>query len=66
MNGHAFKEEDIRKTKDQPVLRRLLYLTGPYRPYLIAALLSALISVTLQLLAPVLIGRAIDYVLGAG
>ena len=66
MNGHAFKEEDIRKTKDQPVLRRLLYLTGPYRPYLIAALLSALISVTLQLLAPVLIGRAIDYVIGPG
>lgn len=66
MAGYTFKEEDIRKTKDQPVLRRLLYLTGPYRPYLIAALLSALISVTLQLLAPVLIGRAIDYIIGPG
>jgi ATP-binding cassette subfamily B multidrug efflux pump len=43
---------------------RLLSFTKPYRFYLIGALISALISVALSLLAPVLIGDAIDYIIG--
>ena len=48
------------------VLKRLLYYTKPYIGYLIFALFCAVVSVTLTLLAPVLIGNAIDYIIGKG
>lgn len=62
----AGKMEELQNTAGQPVLKRLLYLTKPYRIFLVLAVISALISVTFQLLAPVLTGRAIDYVIGPG
>lgn len=46
------------------VIRRLLELTKPYRRFLWLALLCAVISVAMNLLNPVLVGNAIDYILG--
>ncbi len=48
------------------VLRRLLTYIKPYGGYLIAALVFAVLNVTLTLLAPVLIGQGIDRILGPG
>ena len=48
------------------VLKRLLYFIKPYIKYLIFTLICAIISVSLTLLAPVLIGNAIDYIVGKG
>ena len=39
---------------------------SPYRSYLILALVSAIVSVTLSLMTPILIGKAIDYIIGPG
>lgn len=47
-------------------IRRLLAYGRPYWVYLILSLLCGVISVTLSLLTPVLIGNAIDYILGPG
>jgi ATP-binding cassette subfamily B protein len=48
------------------ILKRLFSYAKPYRRFLIAALISSLISVTLSLLIPIFIGRAIDYIIGPG
>lgn len=48
------------------VLRRLLRYVRPYSAYLLGALVSAVISIALTLYGPILIGRAIDRVLGPG
>ncbi|MDS0526449.1 ABC transporter ATP-binding protein/permease [Clostridium sp. SHJSY1] len=48
------------------VLKRLLSYIRPYMKYLIIALLSAIISVFVTLLSPILIGKAIDYMIGLG
>lgn len=48
------------------ILGRLLTYMKPYRTYLILALVCAIISVVLSLFTPILIGRAIDYVIGPG
>lgn len=48
------------------LLKRLLTYTRPYRVSLIFAFICALISVTLSLLTPVLIGRTVDYIIEAG
>lgn len=47
-------------------LKRVLKYAKPYIGSLILALISAVISVALSLLAPILIGKAIDYIIGAG
>ncbi len=47
-------------------LKRLLSFTKPYRGYLAGALFSAVASVSLTLLAPVISGNAIDYIIGPG
>ena len=47
-------------------LKRLISFTKPYRGYLVGALLSAVASVSLTLLAPVISGNAIDYIIGPG
>lgn len=47
-------------------LKRLISFTKPYRGYLIGALFSAVASVSLTLLAPVISGNAIDYIIGPG
>lgn len=60
----------MKKTKQKlnygPIIRRLLTYTRPHTPFLIIAVLSAAISVTLTLLAPVLIGKGIDKMVGPG
>ncbi|MDF2941367.1 MAG: hypothetical protein K0S01_225 [Herbinix sp.] len=52
--------------KKTSVLKRLLTYTKPYRVSMIVALLCAILSVTLSLLTPILIGRAVDYILEPG
>jgi len=54
------------KDKKTQVLKRLLTYTKPYRISMILALLCAIISVTLSLLTPILIGRVVDYILEPG
>lgn len=54
------------KKFDKNVLRRLLRYTKPYSLFLILAMLSALISVALSLLIPVLIGDAVDCIVQPG
>lgn len=46
------------------VLKRLLRYAKPHAAFLILALISAIISVSLTLYGPILVGRAIDYVIG--
>ena len=48
------------------VLKRLLTYTKRYRLSMIFALLCAIVSVTLSLLTPILIGNAIDYIIEPG
>lgn len=43
---------------------RLLSYTKPYKIYLFFAILSAIISISLALYAPILVGNAIDLILG--
>ena len=52
--------------KSTVVLKRILSYTKPYLGYLIGALISALANVALTLLAPVLVGDSIDYIVGQG
>lgn len=47
-------------------LARILRFAKPYRWYLLAALVSAVLSVSLTLYAPVLIGRGIDQIIAPG
>ena len=46
------------------LLKRLLIYIKPYKFYLIISLLSALLSVIITLLNPILIGKAIDCIIG--
>lgn len=48
------------------VLKRILRYTRPYLGYLILALLSAVVSVSLSLYVPILTGGGIDHIIGAG
>ena len=47
-------------------LARVLRFAKPYRWYLLSALVSAVLSVSLTLYAPVLIGRGIDQIIAPG
>lgn len=51
-------------TNSFAVLKRLLGFTKPYTFYLISTLVSAVVSACATLYAPVLIGRAVDYIIG--
>lgn len=57
------REKSNQTNKDTTLFRLLAYIK-PYKFYLIFATLSAIISVTFTLLAPVLIGEAIDSIIG--
>lgn len=46
------------------ILRRLLSYTMPYKKYLFHAIFSAVISISLTLYSPILIGKAIDLIIG--
>ena len=50
--------------KKNSILLRLLSYTKPYKIYLFFAILSAIISISLTLYAPILVGNAIDLILG--
>lgn len=52
----------MEKGNNTAVLKRLLAYTRPYRAYMLMALLAAIVSVTLSLLTPILIGQAVDYI----
>lgn len=48
------------------ILKRLFSYAKPYRGFLIIALISSFVSVTLSLLIPIFIGKAVDYIVGPG
>ena len=56
----------MKNKKNSSVFPRLLAYTKPYRVSIILALVCAVISVTLSLMTPILIGRAVDFVVEPG
>lgn len=48
------------------VVKRILIYTAKYKRYLVGAFVFAVLSVCLTLLGPVLVGYAIDYIIGKG
>lgn len=48
------------------VLNRLMRYTKPYTGFLLGALFSAILNISLTLYGPILIGRAIDHIIGVG
>ena len=52
--------------KTLKTVRRVLSFAKPYRAYLLGALLCAVATVCLTLLGPVLVGRAIDFIIAQG
>ena len=50
--------------KNKSTLKRLLSYTRPYRVSMIFSLIFAIFSVTLSLITPILIGRAVDHIVG--
>lgn len=52
--------------KKQSILLRLMAFTKKYSLYWTGALLCAVLSVSLTLLAPVIIGQGVDLIVGAG
>ncbi len=51
---------------NKTVIKRLLGFLSPYKGYLLLALLSAVVSVAMSLWSPVLIGNAVDLIVGPG
>lgn len=51
---------------NKTVLKRLLRYLKPYRGFLVFAVVSAVVNVAMTLWAPVLIGRAVDLIIGQG
>ena len=49
---------------NKSVLKRLLRYAKPHAGFLLLALVRAIINVSLTLYGPILVGRAIDYVIG--
>lgn len=49
-----------------PVLKRILTYTRPHLTFLVLAFISSVLHVACALLAPVIIGKAIDYIIGPG
>lgn len=56
--------EDINRT--DPILGRLLKFTKPYLGYFVCSLISAVVSVSFTLYAPILIGNAVDLIVAPG
>ena len=52
--------------KRSQILKRILQFAKPHLKYLIASILFALLSVSLTLYTPVLIGKGIDLILEPG
>lgn len=56
--------EDINRS--DPILGRLLKFTKPYLGYFVCSLISAVVSVSFTLYAPILIGNAVDLIIAPG
>lgn len=56
----------MNKRKHTSVFKRLLEYTRPYRISMIIALVCAMVSVALSLMTPILIGKAVDHIIGKG
>lgn len=56
----------MKQQKFTPVVRRIFAYAKPYLAHLIGALTACIFGVALSLLAPILVGRAIDYLIGPG
>ncbi|MBR4726408.1 MAG: ABC transporter ATP-binding protein, partial [Clostridia bacterium] len=56
----------MRNEKKTPTLRRILHLVGAYRLQILCSLMLAALAVAATLYIPILAGRAIDTVIGAG
>ena len=54
------------KKNSLAVIKRILAYTRPYTGYLLLALFSTVIQVTMVLRAPILIGEGIDFIVGKG
>ena len=52
--------------KNSDVFKRLMRFVKPYAGYLLVALVCAVVYVVMSLLCPVLIGRAVDQIIGPG
>ena len=52
--------------KNKAPVKKVWQAVRPYLPLLLLAVLFALVSVSLTLLIPVLVGRAIDHIIGQG
>ena len=52
--------------KHRSILRRLLHYLKPYRPAVVLSVLLAIVTVVLTLYIPILIGEAVDGIVGAG
>lgn len=66
-NGKESTNKNTNKninSNNTSTLKRLLTYTKPYRISMIIALICAVISVTLSLFTPILIGSAVDLILG--
>ena len=50
--------------KNKSTLKRLMAFCRPYRIYLVGALLFSTINIIFTLLTPILIGKAIDQMIG--
>lgn len=51
---------------EKKIIRRILTYIKPYKMYLGLAVLSAIVSTTLTLIAPIIVGRGIDLLIGKG
>lgn len=60
------KHKTANNPKTKSVLLRVLKVAKPYLGWLVLALLFSILQITATLLAPVIIGNAIDYMVGAG
>lgn len=59
-------KQSKRSTASSGTLKRVLKTLAPYRPLIALSILSAAATVALSLYLPVLVGRAIDCILGPG
>lgn len=55
------QNKDIKNT-----ISKLMKVLGPYIPFMILSLIASLITVIMQLYAPIVSGQAIDYIIGKG
>lgn len=46
------------------ILKRILKYTKPYSKYIVLSFITAIINITLTLLAPIIIGRGVDFIIG--